>query len=242
MTEKTNPPEAEKPVKPTRLKEKIAGDELPRERMLKSGPEVLSTTELLAIILETGTMGENVLDVAAGLVKQNGSLSGLANLSLNDLRRVKGIGPAKAVRLAAVFELGKRYALEQKNIINEKMSTPGQIADFFKPLLRDELKEKFFVVFLNSANIITGYECVTEGILDQSLVHPREVFNAAIRKAAKSILLIHNHPSGNAEPSASDIAVTKKLVESGAILGIQVLDHLIIAGDNYTSLLERGMM
>ena len=234
--------ETQQSEKPTRLKEKIAEQELPRERMMKSGPEVLSVSELLAIILETGTKGENVLDVAAGLVKHHGGLNGLALMSLNDLRGVNGIGPAKAVRLAAVFELGKRYALEQRNIIDTRMTTPGQIAEFFQPMLRDERKEKFYVVFLNSANIITGYECVTEGILDQSLVHPREVFHAAIRKAAKSILLIHNHPSGNSEPSSSDIAVTKKLVESGTILGIHVLDHLIIAGDSYTSLLERGMI
>lgn len=154
------------------------------------------------------------------------------------MKRIKGVGSDKAATLSAAFELARRVEFNKRWLSNSKIKSPKEIASIFIPLLKDEPKEKFLVVSLNSANKIIKYDIISEGILNSSLVHPREVFKTAIENLAASIILAHNHPSGNSEPSPDDISVTKKIYEAGKILDIKVVDHVIIAGDNYFSMAE----
>lgn len=210
--------------------------------MKKIGAANLSDAELLAIILRSGTKGKSVLAVAQELINKHLNLAVLGSVSLSELKKTAGIGEDKAISLLAAFEIGRRMQAQTKWLFDKKVTSPKDIAEFFIPILRDELKEKFIVVSLNSANKVTRYETISVGSLNSSVVHPREIFKFAIENSSASIILIHNHPSGNLEPSQEDILITKKLVEAGTILNISVLDHLIIAGNSFTSLVERRIM
>ena len=156
--------------------------------------------------------------------------------------KIQGIGKDKAATLLAAFELGRRIQSQSKWFSEKKITIPGDIAEIFIPLLKDELKEQFIVVCLNSANKIIKYEGVSIGNLNSSVVHPREIFKAAIENSSASIILLHNHPSGNPEPSREDISITKKLVDAGKLLNIPVFDHLIIAGNKFTSFVEKRLI
>ena len=180
--------------------------------------------------------------MAQELIKQYTNLAILASKNLSDLVKTDGIGKDKAATLLAAFEISRRIQSQEKWFSNKKITSPQEIADIFIPLLRDELKEKFIVVCLNSANKIIKYEVISVGNLNSSVVHPREIFKAAIEQLSASIILIHNHPSGNPEPSNEDIAITKKIVEAGKILDIPVFDHLIIAGNLFTSFVEKRLI
>lgn len=217
-------------------------DDRPREKLKKIGAGNLSDSELLAILLRTGKKGKSVLAVAHELLKKHENLAMLSSVSLSELKKMEGIGDDKAISLLAAFEIGRRMQSQSKWLFDKKITTPKDVAEYFIPLLRDELKEKFIVVCLNSANKIIRFETVSVGTLNSSVVHPREVFKFAIENASASIILIHNHPSGNTEPSQEDILITKKLVEAGTLLNITVLDHIIIAGNNFTSLVERRLI
>lgn len=219
-------------------------DDRPREKLLLRGAHTLSDAELVAILLRTGKKGETVVEVAQKLLNiNNENLAFLSTQSLASITKTPGIGKDKAAALLAAFEIGRRTAsLESKWMLNKKITSPGDVAEFFIPKLKDELKEKFLVVCLNSANKIIKYEEISVGNLDSSIVHPREVFKTAIENSSKSIILIHNHPSGNLEPSNEDIAITKKLVEAGKIFDIPVYDHIIIAGNSYTSFVEKRII
>lgn len=217
-------------------------DDRPREKLKKIGVSNLSDSELLAIILRTGTKGKSVLAVAHELLKKHENLAMLSSLSLSELKKNAGIGDDKAISLLAAFEIGRRMQSQSKWLFDKKITTPKDVAEYFIPLLRDELKEKFIVVCLNSANKITRFEVISIGTLNSSVVHPREIFKFAIENSSASIILIHNHPSGNIEPSQEDIIITKKMVDAGTLLNITVLDHIIIAGNNFTSLVERRLM
>ena len=210
--------------------------------MLLRGAQNLTDAELVAIILRTGTKGKSVLSVAYDLIKQEGNLAALASKSLESLKKNAGIGNDKAATLLAAFEISRRVLSQSKWSHDSKITSPEDIANLFIPLLRDELKEKFIVVCLNSANKIIKQETISTGSLNSSIVHPREVFKVAIESSSASIILIHNHPSGNPEPSNEDIAITKKIVEAGKIIDIQVFDHLIIAGGGFTSFVERRLI
>ncbi len=166
----------------------------------------------------------------------------LSSKSINTLIETSGIGKNKAATLMAAFELSRRIQMQSKWLSNKKITSPQDVADIFIPLLRDEVKEKFLVVCLNSANKIIRYEIISVGSLNSSIVHPREVFKAAIENDSASIILIHNHPSGNPEPSNEDISITKKIVESGKIMDIPVFDHIIIAGNTHTSFIEKRLI
>ncbi|MCB0751143.1 MAG: DNA repair protein RadC, partial [Ignavibacteriae bacterium] len=150
-----------------------------------------------------------------------------------------GIGKDKAATLVAAFELARRIKFQDKWFSANKITSPEDLAEIFIPILRDEIKEKFIVVCLNTSNQIIKFEEISIGNLNSSIVHPREVFKVAIDNNSANIFLVHNHPSGNTEPSREDISITKRLVEAGKILDIKVLDHIIIAGDNFTSFVER---
>lgn len=206
------------------------------------GPQNLSNAELVAILLRTGSKGKNVIEIAQDLLRRYGNLSLLATQTVDSLRSNYGIKKDKAVTLVAAFELSRRTAFEEKWFSNKKISSPSDIAEIFIPLLKDEVKEIFIVVCLNSSNKIIKFEKISTGNLNSSVVHPREVFKVAIENNSANIILIHNHPSGNIEPSSEDIRLTKKMVEAGKILEIQVFDHIIIGGNKFTSMVEQRII
>jgi DNA repair protein RadC len=206
------------------------------------GAHNLTDAELIAILLRTGKKGKSVIQISQELIIQYGNIAVLSSKSLNILTDIPGIGKNKAATLMAAFELSRRIQIQSKWMSDQKITSPQDVADIFIPLLRDEVKEKFLIVCLNSANKIIRYEVISIGSLNSSVVHPREVFKAAIDNNSASIILIHNHPSGNPEPSNEDISITKKIVESGKIMDIPVFDHIIIAGNKYTSFVEKRLI
>ena len=202
----------------------------------------MSDAELLAILLRTGTKGKSVLSIAHEIINKERNLSVLASRSFESLKKEVGIGKDKAATLLAAFELSRRIQSQSKLFSNKKITSPGDIAEIFIPLLRDEQKEKFIVVCLNSANRIIKQETISIGNLNSSVVHPREIFKVAIDSSSANIILIHNHPSGNPDPSNEDISITRKIVEAGKIMDILVFDHIITAGDTYTSFVEKRLL
>ena len=213
----------------------------PRERFIKHGPEVLSDAELFAIILRTGTPGENVVDMSNRLISEY-NLNKLFECSLKELQEIKGIGPSKAMQILAMAELGKRYnQLKQTEDKDQrKISCAKDVFDYFHERLKDEKQEHFYVLMLNSQNNIIGEHLVSKGILDASILHPREVFKPAIKNSASKIILVHNHPSGYSKPSNEDLEITKKLEEAGQMVDIKVLDHVIIGNGIWWSWRENS--
>ena len=221
-------------------------EDRPRERLFAKGPAALSDAELIGLVFGSGTRvgGRSVSAVELGqaLLKTYGSLAKLARRDAAQLvRAAKGIGPAKAAQLAAVFEVGRRVeAAPPEGRV--QVRSPADVAAAYGPRLRDLPREVFVVLLLNTANVVTAEYTLTTGGLAASIVEPRQVFERAILESAASIVCLHNHPSGNPEPSREDVAITRQLVEAGAVLGIPVHDHVIIAGRGFTSLAERGLL
>lgn len=216
-------------------------DEKPRERLIKFGAENLSDAEILAILISSGTQGFSALDIARYLLDKYDSLNNLARLDYSHFKATKGIGTAKAIILSAAFELSRRVSpadFSEKKV----MSSPQDVANYFIQKLKDENVETFRVLLLNSSNQIFREVIVSKGSINLSVVHPREVFKVAISESAVSIILLHNHPSGNPTPSKEDIKITKQLVEAGNIINIKVIDHIIIAGRNFYSFLEHNLI
>jgi DNA repair protein RadC len=216
-------------------------DERPREKLLRRGTHALSDAELLAILIRTGTGRETALDLARNILTQQRNLRGIAGRSAVELMRMKGIGEAKAVELLAAFEIGRRVQgmNDDERII---VRSPEDVARFMIPRLRDFTREVFIVLLLDSKNGVKHEITLSTGTLNASLVHPREVFKAAIDHLAASVIVVHNHPSGNREPSREDVEITKQLVEAGKIVDIPLHDHIIVGGDGYTSFAERGLL
>jgi DNA repair protein RadC len=210
-------------------------DDKPRERLLRNGAASLSDAELLAILIKTGTEGVSALDVGRTLLHRFNTLTELASRDVGELRVFRGMGEVKAITLAAAFEIGKRIQTEPFSS-KPAIRSPQDVANLFIPRMRGIRKEQFYVLLLNTANQIFRETLVSEGSLNASIVHPREVFRLAVIESAASIIVLHNHPSGNLEPSREDIEVTRQLVEAGTVLGIPVHDHIIIAGESFTSL------
>jgi len=228
--------------KPLMIKELPQG-ERPREKILTQGVQALSNAELVAILLRTGTKNDSALRVAERLLKKYEELgvAGLGSIGPQELRKMKGIGPVKAVTLVAAIELGKRFnglGTATKPIIR----TPGDAADLLMARLRYEPREHFIVMLLSTKNHVLATPTISIGSLNASIVHPREVFHEAINHSAAAMILVHNHPSGDPTPSPEDIDLTRKLVEVGRILEIHVLDHLIIGDNKYVSLKEKGII
>lgn len=205
------------------------------------GAQSLSDAELVSILLRTGTKGKNVIQLAQELLIKFEDINVLSAQTLEAIKKINGIGKDKAATLIAAFEIGRRSDSKRKWKFNKRITSPRDLAEIFIPILRDELKEKFFVICLSTANKIIKHELISVGNLNSSVVHPREVFKAAIENNSASIILLHNHPSGNPDASNEDISLTKRLIEAGKIFEIQVLDHIIIAGNNYTSLVEKRL-
>lgn len=223
-----------------------AEDERPREKLIARGAAALSDAELIGLIFGNGTTvrGGSVSAVQLGqaLLRAYGSLAQLATRERQQLERVVGVGPAKAVQLLAAFEIGRRVEAQRGQQPRIQVTSPADVAAVYGPRLRDLKREVFLVVHLNSANVIIGDHTVSEGGLAASIVEPRAVFQRAVLDNAAAVICIHNHPSGNPNPSREDLAVTKQLAEAGKLMGIPVHDHVIIAGSGYTSLAERGLM
>ena len=209
----------------------IALNQRPRER-LKSGT-ILSDAEILALILENGSKGENIIDLSHRLISTFG-IETLNSLSLAELMKIKGIGLAKAAKLIAAFELSKR--VNSGRICEKIISNPSDIASYYISKLKDLKKEHFIAVFLDSKNKVIKDEVISIGTLNSSLVHPREVFKEAIKCSANSIILVHNHPSGSVEASDEDYRVNKVLIEAGELVGIKVLDHLIVGDGRWKNI------
>ncbi len=215
-------------------------EERPRERMIREGAEALSNQELLAILLRTGTHRESVLQLASRLLKEIGSIRRLYDISIDELMQIKGIGQAKAVQIKAGVELGRRVAQKAKE--QAVIRSPQDAAAYLIERLQLESQEKFYCLYLNTKNQVVFEKTVFVGSLNASIVHPREVYKEALKWSAASIIVAHNHPSGDPTPSHEDIQVTRRLKEAGEILGIECLDHLIIGADRYISLKEKGYL
>lgn len=209
----------------------------PRERFLKFGPEALSDAELFAIILRTGLVGENVIEMSNHLISKFGKLTKLFDSSLSELQEIKGIGQNKAMQVLAIAELGKRYDQENNSI--RKISCAEDVFKYFHRKLKDKKQEHFYILMLDTKNNIIKEEEISKGILDASIVHPREIFKPAIKNSASKIILVHNHPSGDPNPSSEDLDITEKLIKSGEEIGISILDSIISGDSNYWSWVEK---
>ena len=207
----------------------ISKENRPRERFLKQGPEALSTAELFAIILRTGSKEENVVEMSNRLISEYG-LDKLFECTLKELQKIKGIGPSKAMQILAISELGKRYnQLKQLNDKNQKRITCAKdVFNLFHERLKDEKQEYFYVLMLNNMNYIVEEKLISKGTLDKTLIHPREIFRYAIKNAVSKIILVHNHPDGDPTPSSNDMEITEELAKAGDMIGIKVMDHVII--------------
>ncbi len=211
----------------------------PRERFLQSGPATLTPAELLAIILRTGSQSVNIVDLCHEIIARF-TLEKLVNVTITELQEIKGIGEAKAMQIVAIFELNKRLHYTQNH--NKKFQAAKDIFDYMSSRLPDETKEHLFVLHLNTKNQIIKMEVVSVGTLNAALIHPREVFKSAIKESAHAIILVHNHPSGDVEPSNADKEITKQLKEASKYLQIELLDHVIISKTEWFSFRERSLL
>jgi DNA repair protein RadC len=214
--------------------------ERPRERLQRLGPDALSSQELLALILGRGVSKRSVLDIAQELINKFGSVHGMSYATIEELSAIHGVGIAKASQIQAAFELAKRQDLEN-DIPKFTVNNPETLVKAIRATIQDKAKEHFKLVILNTRNKVIGIITISIGTLNASLVHPREVFKEAIQRSASSVILVHNHPSDDMEPSEEDIRLTRRMVEAGKIMGIEVLDHIIITRYDFLSLKSRGL-
>ena len=225
--------------------------ERPRERLLEHGAGKLSSPEVLSLILNTGTKGEPVMMLSQKLLIHFGSLSGIMNASIEDLKSVKGLGEVKATKLIACFEIARRASREEtehnKRTESEKkkfsaVTSPDELYKIIKDKIINFSKEHFYVISLDIRNNFIGIDEISVGTLTASLVHPRETFESAIRRHAAHIIIAHNHPSGETDPSDDDLKITKRLVDAGRIMGIEVLDHIIFTNNGFLSFKEKLLL
>jgi DNA repair protein RadC len=215
--------------------------ERPGARLKRSGPEVLSDAELLAIVLGRGSKEENVIDCSRRVLREQ-NLNYLAEQSLPELAKTFGDDTVKALKVAAMFELFRRTNRLKVQGFSTKIQSAEDVYHYFADRLAEKKKEYFYALCLDTKNRIISETLVSVGILDASLIHPREVFNPAVKASCHAVILVHNHPSGEAEASAADIEVTKMLYNAGDIIGISILDHIIIGKQGYSSMKEKGII
>lgn len=217
----------------------IPADMRPREKLLRYGPGILSPQELLAIIIRTGSRDANAIQLAESILYQFKDLRGINNAGIEELCQVAhGIGKVKAAQIKAALELGRRLNQQDSEVV--RIKSPQDVAAWVMEDLRYLQHEQFRILLLNTKNIIIAWEEISRGSLNSSIVHPREVFARAIKRSAAAIILVHNHPSGDPSPSQEDINITRRLVEVGHLVGIEVLDHLVIGDGVFFSLKEKG--
>nr|WP_090397056.1 DNA repair protein RadC [Natribacillus halophilus] len=214
---------------------------MPRERLTQEGAENLSNQELLAILLRTGTPHETVLQLASRVLSEFDGLMMIKDASLEELQAIKGIGQVKAIELRAALEIGKRIHTSQHGE-RYVIKTPEDVSEYVMEDMRFLNQEHFVAIYLNTKNQVLFKKTLFIGSLNASIVHPREVFKEALRRSAASVVCLHNHPSGDPSPSREDREVTKRLVECGKVLGVEVLDHIIIGDRRYSSLREHGII
>lgn len=213
----------------------------PRERLIRQGAGSLSNQELIAILLRTGTKSESVLVLANRILSSFDKIQDLKNVTIEELMAVKGVGQAKAVQLLAAAEIGKR--LYQKHSEGRyTIRSPEDAAAYLMTDMSSLNQEHLVALFLNVKNEVLHKQTIFIGSLNASIVHPRDIFREAVKRSAASIIISHNHPSGNPSPSPEDIAVTKRLIEAGEIMGIETIDHIIIGDHQFVSLKEKGYM
>ncbi len=216
-------------------------NERPRERLLKLGSEALSAQEILSLILGRGIKGESIMMTSQKLLSRFGNLKGIANASIEELTQTRGIGPAKAAQIKAALELSKRLEADVGEKPQPVLKSPEDVAAVMRSKLKGKKKEHCWVLCLDTRNKLINCKPVSIGSLDTSIVHPREVFKEAVSSSAASVIFVHNHPSGDPEPSKEDIELTKRLAEAGEIVGIEVLDHIIVCDKDYLSLKARDL-
>ena len=219
-----------------------AADDRPREKMLAKGSAALSNSELLAILINNGNKEKSAVDIAKDILKLgHDNLNELGKLSLKELQKIKGIGVAKAITIAAALEIGKRR--HTTDILTKKtVTTSKEIADYLKHILKDYSHEVFAVVFFNRANKIKSFQIISNGGLTGTVADPRVILKKAIEEEATSIVLSHNHPSGNLRPSHADEELTYKIKQGAALLEIKVIDHIIVSEEGYFSFADEGML
>lgn len=215
--------------------------ERPRERCIERGPQALSTSELLAILLRTGPRGKTALDLAGELLARFGSLRGVSAVEVKELAALAGMGPARAAQVAAALELARRFTDEEIRLA-ETLSGAEEAYRFLKPRLRDLPHEVFAVIFLNQKHGVLAYRELFRGSIHASSVHPREVVKAVLKENAAAVILAHNHPSGHVSPSPDDLRLTQDLKALLAHLDVRVLDHLIVGGNGYFSFAREGVL
>ncbi len=218
----------------------LAEDERPRERLMAVGPGALSKAELLAILLRVGVKGMNAVQLAQSILDELDGLAGIQRSTVSDMCKVKGLGKAKACQIKAAIELGTRLAREQGEE-RGSLSSPGDAAALIQLEMQGLAQEELWVLLLDTRNHLIKYERVYKGSLNLSLVRLAELFKPAIQKNAASLILAHNHPSGDPTPSPEDVALTRSVVQAGRLLDIEVLDHLVIGYGRYVSMKEKGL-
>lgn len=216
-------------------------EDRPRERLQKVGVDNLSTQELLALIIEKGGRGQTVLTLAQNLLAHFGNLQNIKNASIEELKKVKGIGFATACKLQASFKLGEKAELHIAKF-GEKIKKPETVFNLLKNEIGNKKKESFYILSLTTRNNLISVDKVSTGTLSASLAHPREVFLPAIQNSASTVIIVHNHPSGDTQPSEDDLEITKRLIEAGKILGIDLVDHIIVAKHSFFSFKEKNLL
>jgi DNA repair protein RadC len=215
-------------------------EERPRERLLQQGADKLSDAQLLGINLPTGAGGKSAIDVDRELLDKFGGIAGIARAGIAELRGVQEIGPAKAAEIKAAMALGRCH--QRSTLAGTSMCASLDVAEYFQPRLRDIKKEEFRCVLLDTKNRVINEDTVSTRSLTASLVHPRETFKAAVRESAAAVIFVHNHPSGDIKPSQEDILLTRRLVQAGDLLGINVLDHVIVGDGGRFSLRDSRLL
>lgn len=214
-------------------------DDRPREKLIRLGPKTLSDAELLAIIIQSGTVEESAVDVARRILSDNNNeLNLLAHRSINDLKKYKGIGEAKAVSIVAAMELVNRKTFEKKS--NRSITSSRDVYEDMYQLLVDNLQEEFWVLLLNNKNLVIARKCISQGGVSKTIVDLKLIFRFALENTASGIIVVHNHPSGSTTPSEEDIRLTTKIKNASSFFDIQLLDHVIFAGSNYYSFADEG--
>lgn len=217
----------------------------PREKLLQRGPDALTNSELIAILLRTGMVGANAVAVAEELLRRYNSLSGLCRCTVDELREIPGVGPAKAMQLVAAFQLGQRLARE--TIAAGRIETPESVYELLGPEMRGLHRESLRVILLDTRYHLIRVEQISLGSMNESIAHPREVFRPAFLSSAHAIIVVHNHPSGDPSPSQADHSLTRRLAEAAALMQIKLLDHIIIGAPAdgrlpYYSFREAGIL
>ena len=226
---------------PTYTIHDLPQEDRPRERLQEVGVDNLSIQEILTLIIERGQKGRNALTIAQNLLAHFGNLAKIKEASIEELQEIKGIGFATACKLKAAFKLGEKAQTHHKRY-GQKIETPKDVYNLLKSNLPDKKKEHFKLLSLTSRNGLIAVDNISSGSLNSNIVHPREVFASAISNRAAQVILAHNHPSGDPEPSADDLKITKRLVESGKILGVKVADHVILSEGDYFSFAKNNLL